>query len=235
MDLKEENILGEGVRYHWYYRAKAMALLKYLGKRKFSSILDVGAGSGYFSQFLLKSGYGQNSTCVDSNYNEEHVEILEGKRLEYKKSIERSDADLMLLMDVIEHVDDDIGLIQEYSDKLAPGATILITVPAFNFLWSGHDIFLGHKRRYTRSSLIRTVETTGLSIINTSYFFVLVFPLAAAKRLSDKFYKTIPECQLTRHNPIVNRLLLSLCMCELPIFKWNRIAGLSVFCLAKKL
>ena len=60
-----------------------------------------------------------------------------------------SRADLLLYMDVLEHVDDDLGLLTAYLDQLERGGRVLITVPAFDFLWSNHDIFLEHKRRYT--------------------------------------------------------------------------------------
>ncbi len=234
MDLKEEEILRDSINDHWYYRAKARALRRCLGKNSFNSILDVGAGSGYFSRYLLNIGYAQKSTCVDSNYSKEYVETLDGKSIEFKRSIQRSDAELMLMMDVIEHVDDDIALIKEYAGMLETGSTILITVPAFEFLWSGHDVFLGHKRRYTRRSLIRTVEAAQLKIVNASYFYAFLFPLAAAKRLSQKFRKTTPKSELKRHNAFTNQLLLGICFCELPIFELNRLAGLTVFCLAKK-
>ena len=55
----------------------------------------------------------------------------------------------MLLMDVIEHIEDDVGLVGEYVNKVAPGTQFIATVPAFMWLWSGHDVFLEHVRRYT--------------------------------------------------------------------------------------
>jgi hypothetical protein len=52
-------------------------------------------------------------------------------------------------MDVIEHVEDDVGLVREYANKVAPGTRFITTVPAFMWLWSGHDVFLEYFRRYT--------------------------------------------------------------------------------------
>jgi hypothetical protein len=67
-----------------------------------------------------------------------------GKPLLFRRSVDQSDADLVLLMDVIEHVEDDVGLVREYANKVAPGTRFITTVPAFMWLWSGHDVFLEH-------------------------------------------------------------------------------------------
>src|SRR3546814_19735603 len=64
-------------------------------------------------------------------------------------------------MDVLEHVEDDAGLLRTYLDKAPPQAQAVITVPAFQFLWSHHDVFLEHHRRYTLKTLSRVVERAG--------------------------------------------------------------------------
>ncbi len=57
------------------------------------------------------------------------------------------------MMDVIEHVEDDVGLVRGYVDKVAGGTRFIVTVPALMWLWSGHDVFLEHYRRYTLTSI----------------------------------------------------------------------------------
>ena len=89
------------------------------------------------------------------------------------------------MMDVLEHVDDDRGLVRHYAGKVPAGAHFLVTVPAFRFLWSGHDVFLEHKRRYRLREIEATMRDAGLEIVRGAYYFGLIFPLAAAVRLAD--------------------------------------------------
>jgi predicted TPR repeat methyltransferase len=178
MDVKEETILGERIGSHWYYKSKADALLHLLRDTDFSEILDVGAGSGFFSKIMLEKTRAQRACCVDINYPSQYDDVVAGKPLVFRSSCEKTSADLVLLMDVLEHVDDDVQLLSTYVDKAPSGAYFAITVPAFPFLWSSHDVFLEHKRRYTKESLIRVVERSGLVVDTCCYFFGLVFPLA---------------------------------------------------------
>lgn len=238
MDLKESNILGDEVDQHWYYQSKAKAVQKMLKQVTPKSILDVGAGSGYFSKYLLTHSSANKAWCIDISYTEESDVILKNtKNIHYRQSIDSSDADLVILMDVLEHVDNDVQLLREYIAKVQSGAYFLISVPAFQLLWSEHDIYLEHKRRYTLNEIEKTASDAGLKIIQGSYYFGAIFPIAASIRLLAKFMpaKKEPTSQLKPHNPIVNQLLLGASSLELPIFKYNRLAGLSAFCLAQKI
>src|SRR6185503_19334117 len=68
MDLKEEDILGDDIGRHWYYRSKAAALRRMVGGLKAQRLLDVGAGSGFFSRHLLRQAGAQSALCVDIGY-----------------------------------------------------------------------------------------------------------------------------------------------------------------------
>jgi SAM-dependent methyltransferase len=162
MDVKEEDLIRDIGR-HWYYRAKLAALLRILPAPPIS-ILDVGAGSGFFSSALLARTAARLATCVDPAYPTERDEARMGKPLLFRRSVDRSDADLVLLMDVIEHVEDDVDLVREYAAKVATGARFVVTVPAFMRLWSGHDVFLGHRRRYTLPGIERVLRASGLTV-----------------------------------------------------------------------
>ena len=158
-----------------------------------------------------------------------------GKPVHYRRAIETIDADLVLLMDVLEHVDDDLGLLKMYVDKVPSGSRFLMTVPAFQFLWSGHDDFLEHKRRYTLAQFETLARDAGLTVQRGAYYFGAVFPIAAALRLLPQSAQTQPaRSQLKRHHPLVNGVLKTLCSLELPLMGMNRLAGLSVFVLAQK-
>ncbi|WP_347904600.1 methyltransferase domain-containing protein [Pseudomonas purpurea] len=235
MDLKETDILGDGIAQHWYYRSKAAAMIRMLDGYVATSLLDVGAGSGFFSHHLLTHSSASRAWCVDISYDADSDATTAGKPVHYRRAIDSVDADLVLLMDVLEHVDDDVGLLKTYVDKVPVGSRFLITVPAFQFLWSGHDDFLEHKRRYTLKHLESVVRDAGLHVRQGAYYFGLVFPLAAGLRLLPKGAQpSPPRSQLKRHHPLVNSLLNTLCTLERPFMRANRVAGLTVFCLAEK-
>lgn len=234
MDLKEEKAIGGDPSAHWYYIAKGRAIKSLLGARPIQTLLDVGAGSGVFSKMLVQEGLAKQAICVDPHYEDEFVGRRRSDNIAYVRSVDRVDADTVLMIDVIEHVDDDAGLIQEYADRAAPGTRFLISVPAFRFLWSGHDEFLEHRRRYTLEGLKQTVEAAGLAPVKLRYFFGLLFPAAAAMRVFESGEK--PAASRLKPAPgWLNRTLVAVCDLERAIlFPFNRLAGVTAFCLAEK-
>ncbi len=232
MDLKEEDILGADIGRHWYYRSKAAALRRAVGRLAPKRLLDVGAGSGFFSRHLLAEGGAQSALCVDIGYPADRDDSVAGKPVLYRRDTGPTDCDLVLMMDVLEHVDDDRGLVRLYADKVPSGAHFLVTVPAFQFLWSGHDVFLEHKRRYRLAEIEQTMTDAGLEVVHGAYYFGLVFPLAAAVRLATRSVES--KSSLSKQGAFTNGLLTLACAAELPLFPINRIAGLSAFVLAKK-
>ncbi|AHZ69049.1 hypothetical protein OU5_1970 [Pseudomonas mandelii JR-1] len=235
MDLKETDILGSSIDQHWYYASKAAATTRMLGNTPVTRILDVGAGSGFFSHHLLRHSAAREAWCVDISYDQDSDATTAGKPVHYRRGIDSVDADLVLLMDVLEHVDDDVGLLKAYVDKVPSGSRFLMTVPAFQFLWSGHDDFLEHKRRYTLAQLETVARDAGLNVKQGAYYFGLVFPIAATLRLLPKGAQpSPPRSQLKQHHPLVNTVLKTLCSVELPFMGANRLAGLTVFVLAQK-
>jgi SAM-dependent methyltransferase len=237
MDLKETDILGSAISEHWYYRSKAKALTSLLGHQPATSILDVGAGSGFFSRYLLANSLASAATCVDISYPAEYDELEAGKPIYFRRSIEKNHADVVLLMDVLEHVDDDVGLLAHYVEKAPVGARFVLSVPAFEFLWSGHDVFLEHKRRYQLNQLETVAKSAGLTVSKAGYYFGAVFPIAAAMRLLKRHSagdQKPTTSDLSLHHPLVNSVLSAVCALEVPLIQFNRLAGLTVFCVAQK-
>jgi 2-polyprenyl-3-methyl-5-hydroxy-6-metoxy-1,4-benzoquinol methylase len=230
MDVKEEELLGGAVGDHWYYRSKQLALDSMLVGTPYRHVLDVGAGSAIFSKHLLDRR-AESAICVDSAYPAERSETYNGKVIRFVREITPGNADLVLLMDVLEHVDDDVGLIQASLAGAVPGACVLISVPAFQSLFSAHDRFLEHRRRYTIRSLERAAAAAGLKVMSTRYFFAMILPLVAAIRLVHRGGP--PRSSLKVHSPLVNSVLTFAHRAEIPFFRYNRIGGLSVFCLAR--
>lgn len=201
-------------------------------------VLDVGAGSGIFSRQLLDGGICQRAACVDPGYTEERTEFHHGRPIHFLRSVDQVSQHLILMMDVLEHVEDDVGLLRSYVDRMPRGGSVLITVPAFQFLWSGHDIFLEHKRRYTLTALEKVVRASRLKPVYSRYFFCALFPLIAFMRLRDRHRlfggKIEAKSELKKYSAPVNTILKLIHDIErITLFRFNRVVGLSVFCLAR--
>lgn len=239
MDLKEEDILGEKIHEHWYYVSKGRAMRKFLGDMKVPEVLDVGAGSGIFSRQLIDEGLCDSAVCVDSNYSEEKTEDYNGKQIRFVKTNEKSSQKLILMMDVLEHVPDDLTFLEEYVDSMEAGGYVFITVPAFQFLWSGHDVFLEHYRRYTIGMVETVVKKAGMIPVKSRYFFGSLFPFVAAIRLIKK--ALLDRGALKAHSELkpyphwLNNALITVHDIERrTFFGFNKLFGLSVFCLCRK-
>ena len=94
--------------------------------------------------------------------------------------------DLIAVLDVVEHIEDDVAALKAMADCLAPGGKILIAVPAHAWLWSAHDVVNHHHRRYSKATLKSAIETAGLKPEKLGYFNSLLFPLAAAARIAGR-------------------------------------------------
>ncbi len=240
MDVKELDILGDAIGEHWYYRAKGAAMRRLLAAKPVHHVLDVGAGSGVFARVLLDHG-AVEASCVDPAYAREETQDHNGKPIHFMRSISNSAADTVLLMDVLEHVDDDVGLLRDYVQNTAISARFLISVPAFQWLWSEHDVFLDHKRRYTLGQLEDVVRRAGLTPQLGCYYYGLPLPLVVLRRviLPFVFQRKARDgggakSDLQMHSALMNTALTMICAVERLFFKANRIGGLSIFCLASR-
>lgn len=236
MDLKETEILGDGIAEHWYYQSKAIMMTELIGDSGKNKILDVGAGSAFFSKYLLQNSKAIECVCIDTSYETGFTEQIDGKSISYSTEFIENGSNVVLMMDVLEHIDDDVAFLKSYVDKIARGTKFLITVPAFQFMWSSHDVFLEHKRRHTLASLESLVTRSGLVVEKQFYFYGLVLPIAMLTRFIDKLVSRGKPAQskLRIHHPIVNAVLKKLCIFELAFMQFNKIAGLSVICYAVK-
>jgi hypothetical protein len=164
------------------------------------TVLDIGCGDLFLVGTLSSLFPSVRFIAVDSAFSKEQLEgfrnSLEGKNIHVFDSLESATAgltrkvDLILLLDVVEHIDDDAGFLAGLSAApfVGPATKFLITVPAFNFLFSGHDRFLGHYRRYTRKSLLSLLGATGMVSDRSGYFFTSLLPLRMLGVLSEKLF-----------------------------------------------
>jgi SAM-dependent methyltransferase len=237
VDLKEVRLLGPGAEEgHWYYASKARALMQALGGRQPERILDVGAGSGFFSRMLLRETTAHSATCIDPGYAGDWSECHGAKPIAFRRAGPIGQADLVLLMDVLEHVDDDVALVRELAASAQPGTRFIVSVPAFAWLWSRHDEFLEHRRRYTLDGALGVLEAAGLKPVAGFYMFAAIFPAVAAVRLWKRRSAAgqAAGSDLRQHRGWVNAILTGLCAAESAVARHNRAFGLTVFGVAEK-
>jgi SAM-dependent methyltransferase len=176
MDAAYTAAYADLYRRHWWWRVRERILLDHirdlLGElNKTPRILDVGCGAGLFFDALEQFG---------------HVEGIESDPIAVEQSgrwrsrIHRGDLDtfeahepfdLILALDVIEHTDEPHVMLRHAGELLAPGGRILITTPAFEWLWTSHDRLNHHRKRYTASEMRSLVRKAGLYPIETQYLF----------------------------------------------------------------
>jgi hypothetical protein len=230
VDLKEMDFDPQG---HWYYETKYDLLLKVLKDFSFDRklIIDVGAGSGFFCMKFLDKFQFNKGICFDVNYSED----LESKpKIEFTKTMPKDKGDLILLIDVLEHVDNEGEVLQTL--PLHPSSLILVTVPAFNFLWSSHDDFLDHKRRYTKNSLKSVLVKNNFEILSIGYIFTFLFFPALLVRFLKKFLKLDKndKSDMKKANLILNWSLIKILNFELLTCP-NKLLGLSVVAVARQI
>jgi SAM-dependent methyltransferase len=172
---------------HWWFWGKRLVMRRLLGealRRPGLRILDIGCGAG--ANALELSAFG-DVTASDRSLDAlafvrsrgvERVVAAEAPRLPFRDGA----FDVVTAYDVIEHVEDDHGFVRELARVLAPGGSLAIHVPAWPFLWSGHDVALEHKRRYTRRGLRELLTTSGLRIDTLGWTNFAIFPPVAAAR-----------------------------------------------------
>jgi hypothetical protein len=104
------------------------------------------------------------------------------------------------------------------------------------WLWSGHDVFLEHFRRYTLAGVELTLRAAGLSVVRGCYYYGTLLPLVAASRLSGRMLSSSqePRSQMREYGALTNAIFWTMCRMELPFFPSNRLAGLTAFVRAVK-
>jgi SAM-dependent methyltransferase len=203
---------------HWWYRGRRKVLARVfaeLGLPHPARILDAGCGSGRNMVELARlgtvTGVELSATSVTLARERGVGEVIEGSVLEMP--FETDSFDLAVSLDVIEHLDQHLEALRELRRVVAPGGALLVTVPAYGWLWSGHDEINHHFRRYTRPSLQRVAEQAGWQQVRTTYFNSLLLPVAILLRALDRWSTKTTESSLDLWVPPepVNRLL------ELPL------------------
>lgn len=241
MDLIEKTQLDEQIiSEHWYYESKYQLVKQHLQSLPLElnsfRIADVGTGLGFFLHKLELDGFASplRSIGVDIGYSNP-ANVINSNIVIYPHFPYTNKYNTILLMDVLEHVKNDAAFLEDVISHLSRHGYILITVPAFPLLWSGHDRYLGHYRRYTISTLKNLIAGTGtMEILSLHYYFASVLPLALPIRLMRSFVKQPDASDMQALPSTINWFLKKICYLELKVSNKNVFAGLSVVALCKK-
>jgi SAM-dependent methyltransferase len=201
---------------HWWFAARRNiigALLDRLNLPAQAEFLEVGCGTGGNIALLKRFGA---VTCIELDKiaakiarDRNLAPVLHGKLPDELPELSRQ-FDVITLFDVIEHVKEDGASLQVLAPLLKSGGRIVITVPAFNFLWSQHDDENHHQRRYRRRDLAGLAQHCGLTLDYISYFNFWLFPPVAGVRLIRKVLPYQESWQdMRKPNEVVNRVLQS--------------------------
>lgn len=178
---------------HWWYRARRDILADYLSRfanlPADARILEIGCGTGHNLPMLATFGE------VDGLEIDPAARAFAAQRLGKPvgaaplpglPGVPRGHYHLIAVLDVVEHIDDDVAALKAMAACLAPGGKILVTVPAHQWMWSAHDVVNHHHRRYSKATLKRAIAAAGLQPQKLGYFNSLLFPLAAGARVMGR-------------------------------------------------
>jgi len=201
-------------------------------------ILNIGSGTGGTIPMLEKHGQVTNvdtsKEALDFLKKSGHKgTLVNGQKLPF----EDASFDLITALDVVEHIKYDSKAVKEWSKVLKPGGSIVVTVPAYQWLWSQHDVINNHYRRYKRKQLRQIIESAGYSVTKSSYMIVFSFPLVVLSRFISKLKGEDPEdySSFVRVPHFVNSLFISLLKLEGKMQKHiNFPFGTSVIVIGKK-
>lgn len=178
---------------HWWYRARREILAdyvaRYAGLPAEARILEIGCGTGHNLPMLARFG-AVDAIEIDAAAREIASARL-GKPiatapLPQLAGIDRASYDLIAVLDVVEHIEDDVAALEAMAECLKPGGKILITVPAHQWMWSAHDVVNHHHRRYSKATLDAAIRGAGLTHNGLRWFNSLLFPAAVAARFAGK-------------------------------------------------
>jgi SAM-dependent methyltransferase len=233
---------------HWWFRARRSIIahiLSTLALPPNAAILDAGSGTGGNLQMLSQFGQVfamEKDAEARALAEKRHILAVEEGSLPNEIPFGDRQFDLIVLFDVLEHIEQDYDTLRALHGRLKPEGKLMITVPAFEFLWSMHDVMHHHKRRYSLGPMTRLMERAGYTVTFASYINFWLFPVIAVVRIFDRITggklltnKTSPNAELTIPAPTLNRTLESIFASEINCMKFMRFPfGVSIALVAQK-
>jgi SAM-dependent methyltransferase len=241
MNNREFELLDRIEEDHWWFVGKRRILGVLLDRIPSGGrLLDLGCGTGGILRHWI-----DRYRCVGVDRSKVALDVCRRKgfstvaRCELGHLPFRPEAfDTVLILDVLEHLDDEVRFLAAASQVCAPGGRIIISVPAFQWLWSKHDETFAHQRRYSAKHLEQVIRSAGLDLDRVTYTNSLIFPIAAAWRILSRRLRL--GCFAPKHDfwPIpnwLNSLIAQAYRIEAFLLGlMNLPVGVSVVCVARR-
>ncbi|MEC9096193.1 MAG: class I SAM-dependent methyltransferase [Planctomycetota bacterium] len=221
MDTQYANTYRQLYQHHWWWQSRRTYILSLLnrwkaqdGSNNSRQILDVGCGDGLFfpelETFGSVCGVEPDDRIVDPNgryFDRIHLGCFDDS---YQTD---QQFDWIVMLDVLEHIPDAANALEKARDLLNPSGRMLLTVPAFNLLWTKHDDFNHHITRYTKRLMRQQTSEAGFDIENQHYLFHWTFPAKLLVRLKEKISPAAPK-PASLPGKMSNAILKTLCRFE---------------------
>jgi SAM-dependent methyltransferase len=215
---------------HWWYAERRALVRRLVAPLAPGRALDVGCGGGGNTGVLRDLGWRvsglEYSPAAAGLATRRGLDVVRGdaRRLPFADE----SMDLVMSTDMWEHIDDDEAVARESLRVLKPGGRLLVAVPCSMSLWSGHDVAVGHVRRYERAELTGLMERVGLEVVDIRSWNVLLRPVVRVRRSTNT-----SESDLEELHPVLNAGLRAAVATErlLPL---HRLPGVSLVARAVK-
>lgn len=209
---KEQRTLFDLEQNSWWFKYRARVIVGLMRRYYNNKVptIDVGGGNGYTTFVAAQNGFAMEllepSSSACEHARERGITSTCGMLSDdYPPD---SSYGQVLLLDVMEHIEDDDAFLDLIKRKMTKGGLLLITVPACMSLWNSQDEYAGHFRRYSIESLNRTIKRAGLKVLYENYFFSFLYlPHFIGRRLMERlgFLKRNEERTDEERNKIINR------------------------------
>lgn len=260
MDLKElhEKEKHDNHKRHPWEQARVnfvfKKIKKYLEQSSNIVFLDIGCGDTYVAEYLSEKIPSSSFYCVDNVFSNSQLEYYTNKyankKIQVFKTIEDavsqidSEISFVLMLDVLEHVEKDFDFLKQVHDtkKITENSKLILTVPAFQNLFTSHDSLLGHYRRYTNRSLKQLMQNVGFKTTNIGYFFTALLLPRLLLKLKENYI--VPKAESTAISTWSKGNLITSIIKNILIFDFSvtsilekigiKIIGLSNYIVCKK-
>jgi SAM-dependent methyltransferase len=237
---------------HWWFAGRTWSLLNMIDRviapDASKRVLDIGCGAGNMFHHLARYG-----PVMGVDNNAKPLIVAKGRGYDVREGLAEDlpfkdqAFDLVSLLDTVEHCDDDMAVLRECYRVCTPGGHLVVTVPAFMWLWSHNDVLNAHKRRYTVKELGEKLVRLGFRVRRMTYNNFFVFPMAASlvllRRGTDQepdlaspyFDDDSYQVEMEPAPPLLNSVLSGVTWTESQVLRWlNLPVGTSIICIAEK-